>query len=96
MIVKEIRRKKLADKYRAKRTALRNAAKDVKLPEEERIAASIQLQKLPRNSADVRGRNRCQLTGRSRGTLRKFKLSRIKFRELALQGMIPGITKSSW
>lgn len=96
MIEKEKRRKKLADRHRAKRTALRKASRDISLSEEERISASIKLQKLPRNSADVRGRNRCQLTGRPRGFLRKFKLSRIAFRELALRGMIPGVTKSSW
>jgi small subunit ribosomal protein S14 len=86
----------LADKYRALRAELRAKAKDASLSEEERAAARKKLQKLPRNSAEVRVRNRCELTGRPRGYLRKFQLCRIKFRELALTGKIPGVTKSSW
>ena len=64
--------------------------------EEERQDAKIALNKMPRNSSPVRLRNRCQLTGRARGFLRKFKLSRLCFREMANSGMIPGITKASW
>lgn len=64
--------------------------------EEERQDAKIALNKMPRNSSPVRLRNRCQLTGRARGFLRKFKLSRLCFREMASNGMIPGVTKSSW
>lgn len=64
--------------------------------EEERQDAKIALNKMPRNSSPVRLRNRCQLTGRARGFLRKFKLSRLCFREMASNGMIPGITKASW
>ena len=86
----------LVDKYRSVRAELRAKAKDMSLTEEERTAARKKLQKLPRNSAEVRVRNRCELTGRPRGYLRKFQLCRIKFRELALTGKIPGVTKSSW
>ena len=63
---------------------------------EERLAAVDALNKLPKNSSPTRLRNRCQFTGRSRGFLRKFKLSRLCFREMALQGLIPGIVKASW
>lgn len=96
MIVKNERRKKMADKYKARRAELRTKAKDAHLPEDERIQAQIGLQKLPRNSAKIRVRNRCALTGRPRGYYRTFRLCRIKFRELALSGMLPGVTKSSW
>ncbi|MDD0854495.1 30S ribosomal protein S14 [Halobacteriovorax sp. GB3] len=90
------KRAKLAEKYAAKRAELRNKIKDVNLSEEERFEAMMKLQTLPRNSAKIRVRNRCVLTGRPRGNYRKFGLSRIAFRELALRGMIPGVTKSSW
>jgi small subunit ribosomal protein S14 len=79
-----------------KRQELKKTAGDLELSEEERQSARISLDKLHANTSAVRLRNRCQLTGRSRGYLRKFKLSRLCFRELALMGMIPGITKSSW
>ena len=95
-IVKNERRKKLAEKYKPRREDLRLRAKNVKLSEDERIQAQIGLQKLPRNSAKIRVRNRCALTGRPRGYYRTFRLCRIKFRELALTGMLPGVTKSSW
>lgn len=87
---------KLSEKYGALRKELREKVKNENLSEEERFEAMIKLQQLPKNSAKVRVRNRCELTGRSRGFYRKFKLSRIAFRELALRGMIPGVTKSSW
>jgi small subunit ribosomal protein S14 len=86
----------LSEKYGALRKELREKVKNENLSEEERFEAMIKLQQLPKNSAKVRVRNRCELTGRSRGFYRKFKLSRIAFRELALRGMIPGVTKSSW
>ena len=95
-VVKNERRKKLAEKHRALRVELRKKVRDLNLSDEERFEAQLKLQRLPRNSSDVRVRNRCVLTGRSRGCLRSFKLSRIMFRELALKGMIPGVTKSSW
>lgn len=90
------RRKKMSQKSLGKRIELRKKVKDLTLPEEERFEAQAKLQAMPRNSCENRVRNRCELTGRSRGYYRKFKLSRIAFRELALRGMIPGITKSSW
>lgn len=90
------KRKMLIDRYRSVRIELRAKAKDLKIPEDERMEARKKLHKLPRNSAENRYRNRCALTGRPRGNLRKFQLCRIKFRELALAGLIPGVTKSSW
>lgn len=90
------KRKKLAEKYGKKRKELKAKVLDMNLSEDERFEAQMQLQKLPRNSSPVRVRNRCELTGRPRAYLRTFKLSRLAFRELALKGMIPGVTKSSW
>ncbi|MCC7289314.1 30S ribosomal protein S14 [bacterium] len=84
LIQRELKRQKLADKYQEKRAALK-AAGDVE-----------GLAKLPRNSNPVRLHNRCAVTGRSRGYMRKFGLSRITFREEASRGNVPGITKSSW
>lgn len=79
-----------------KRKALKKAIIDMSKNVEERMAAVDALNKLPKNSSPVRLRNRCQFTGRSRGFLRKFKLSRLCFREMANQGLIPGIVKASW
>lgn len=90
------KRKKLSQKYNKKRHELKAKVRDMNLPEDERFEAQMQLQKLPRNSSPVRIRNRCELTGRPRSYIRTFKLSRLMFRELALKGMIPGVTKSSW
>jgi small subunit ribosomal protein S14 len=90
------KRKVLIDRHRAKRIELRAKAKDLNLSEDERAEARLKLQKLPRNSAENRYRVRCALTGRPRGNYRKFQLCRVKFRELALAGLIPGVTKSSW
>lgn len=95
-IVSNERRKKLARRYSKKRQELVKASKNMNLSDEERMDALLKLQSIPRNASPVRVRNRCELTGRSRAFLRKFRLSRIAFRELALKGMIPGITKSSW
>lgn len=95
-IVKNNNRAKLAKKTAPKAAALRAKAIDPKLTEEERQAAREKLQKLPRNGNPNRVRTRCELTGRSRGVYRSFKLCRNKFRELALQGLIPGVTKASW
>ena len=78
------------------RRELRRKVKDMNLSEEERFDAQMRLQKLPRKTSEIRVRNRCQVTGRPRGYLRAFKMSRIAFRELASRGMIPGVTKSSW
>ncbi len=95
-IDKNLRRKALATKLRAKRSNLLEVSKDTKLAFEERLKAQIKLSELPRNSAEIRYRNRCSLTGRPRGVYRKFSLSRIAIRELASWGQIPGLTKSSW
>ncbi len=95
-IEKNKRRKRLVAKYAAKRDALLAIANDQSQPPEERFAARLKLAELPRNSATVRLRNRCGLTGRPRGYYRKFNMSRIAFRELASAGMIPGVVKSSW
>jgi small subunit ribosomal protein S14 len=96
MRVKNVRRIKLANKYRPIREELKKIALDPKVSDEEKFAALAKIQKLPRNSSFTRVRNRCVVTGRQRAFLRKFGLSRIAFRELALRGMIPGVTKSSW
>ncbi len=95
-IEKNNRRRKLVARYAARRAALKAIAKDADVPQEERFAARLKLAKLPRNSAPSRVRNRCLLTGRARGNYRKFKISRIKLRELALAGQIPGMVKASW
>ncbi|MDA0654039.1 MAG: 30S ribosomal protein S14 [Proteobacteria bacterium] len=90
------KRRKLAERYAAKRARLKAAARDQKLPQEDRFAAVLKLAELPRNSAAVRIRNRCEITGRPRGYEGKFRISRIALRELASCGQIPGMTKSSW
>lgn len=95
-IEKNARRRRLSAKFAAKRKALREAVRNLSLPPEERFAAQLKLSKLPRNSAPVRVRNRCGLTGRPRGYYRKFNLSRIALRELASSGQLPGAVKSSW
>ena len=95
-IEKEKKRVRLANKFAAKRTALKAQAKYQTLSPEERFNARIKLAKLPRNSAPVRQRLRCKISGRPRGNYRKFKLSRIALRELASSGQIPGMVKSSW
>lgn len=90
------RRMRLAAQYAAKRARLKAAAKDESLPPEERFKARLQLSELPRNSAPNRIRNRCEVSGRPRGYYRKLRMSRIALRDLASQGLIPGMTKSSW
>lgn len=95
-IEKNNRRRKLAKRYAAKRARLKAIARDQALPIEERFAAQLKLAELPRNSAAVRIRNRCELTGRPRAFYRKFKLSRIALRELGSKGQIPGMVKASW
>ncbi len=95
-INKNNRRKKMAKKYAGKRARLKAIVQNKSLPIEERFAATLKLAKLPRNGHPNRVRNRCALTGRSRGNYRKFGMSRLMLRKLATEGMIPGITKSSW
>jgi small subunit ribosomal protein S14 len=95
-IEKNNRRKRMAAQYAAKRKALKATIQNPKSTETERQAAQLALQKLPRNSSPTRIRNRCEMTGRSRGYLREFGLSRIALRELALEGKVPGLRKASW
>ncbi len=90
------KRKRLVKKYKAKRARLKATTQDETLPMEERFAAQLKLAELPRNSSPNRVRNRCEISGRPRGVYRKLKMSRIALRELSLQGLIPGMTKSSW
>ena len=95
-IQRNLKRIKLTKKFFKKREDLKKIIKNKKLPLEERFAAQLKLAKIPRNSAKVRIRNRCEITGRPRGVYRKLKISRIALRDLALSGKIPGMTKSSW
>ena len=95
-VLRNNKRIKMAKHQTPIRAELRAKAIDPKLSDEERFQARMKLQSLPRNGAKERIRNRCQLTGRSRGVYRKFMLSRITFREMAHKGLIPGLTKSSW
>lgn len=90
------RRERLAKQYAGRRMRLKETAENEALPMEKRFAARLKLAELPRNSAKVRQRNRCELTGRPRSVYRKFKLSRIALRQLGSIGAIPGLTKSSW
>ena len=95
-VEKQKRRERLVKLKWDQRQELKKRAADLSLSDEERHHAREALNKMPRDSSPVRLRNRCQMTGRARGVLRKFKLSRLTFRELASDGYIPGITKSSW
>lgn len=95
-IEKNKRRKQLVEKFSAKRAALKAVTIDQSASMEERFRAQLQLAELPRNSAKVRIRNRCEVTGRPRAYYRKLKMSRIALRELGNSGQIPGIVKSSW
>ncbi|NLR74814.1 MULTISPECIES: 30S ribosomal protein S14 [Leeia] len=96
LINREEKREKLVAKFAAKREALIAIINNQSLSEEERFAARVKLQALPRNSSPVRLRNRCQLTGRARGVFRKFGLGRSKLRDAAFRGEVPGMTKASW
>ena len=87
---------RLVNKFSKKRKKLKKIIKNRKLPLDERFSAQLKLAKLPRNSAKIRIRNRCEITGRPHGVYRKLKISRIALRELASAGKIPGMTKSSW
>lgn len=95
-VVKNEKRKKTVAQYAAKRAELKKIINDPQSSIEQVDEAVIKLQKLPRNASPVRVRNRCSLTGRPRGFLRKFGMSRVTFRDLSLKGQIPGVTKSSW
>ena len=93
---RQAKREKLVRRYAAKRAELTRLAKDSKLTPEQRMTARESLAKLPRNSSPVRLVSRCMVSGRGRGVYRKFRLSRIAFRDLAHAGQLPGIHKSSW
>lgn len=96
LIEREQKRRDTVKKYAAKRDELIAVIKDVQASAEDRRAAQLKLQNLPRNASPVRLRNRCALTGRPRGVFRKFGLARSKLRELMMRGEVPGVTKASW
>jgi small subunit ribosomal protein S14 len=95
-VVKNNKRKKLVSNYAERRAALKKIINNPTSTVEEVDAAQMKLQKIPRDASPIRVRNRCSQTGRPRGFLRKFGISRVALRELALQGQIPGVVKSSW
>ena len=95
-VEKNNRRRKMVDRFAAKRKELKAVVMDRARDPEERFEATIKLSELPRNSSKIRVRNRCSLTGRPRAYYRKFGLSRIALRDLASQGQVPGVVKSSW
>ncbi len=95
-IQRNLKRIRLVEKYASKRAELKSIISNPETPDEEFFAAQKKLSKLPRNSSPIRVRNRCLVTGRPRAHIRKFGLSRITFREMASNGLIPGVTKSSW
>ncbi|MAE73288.1 MAG: 30S ribosomal protein S14 [Bdellovibrionaceae bacterium] len=95
-VVKNNKRKELSTRYYKYRQELRDQLKSPDTPDEDRLEIQFKLQKLRRDTAPIRVRNRCHLTGRPRGFLRKFGLSRIAVREYANFGRLPGVTKSSW
>ena len=96
MIAREAKRQELVDKYAAKRAALKEIAANDELSMEERFKARLKLAKLPRNSSATRLHNRCKVTGRPKAYYRKLQMSRIALRDLASNGQIPGMVKSSW
>jgi small subunit ribosomal protein S14 len=96
MVNREIKRNKLAKKYASKRIELKAIIKDTSIGEEERKVAREKLNKMPRDASPIRGRNRCNLTGRPHGYYRKFGLARNKLREAAMRGDVPGLVKASW
>ena len=95
-VLRDKRRKKLITKFAAKRAALRKTLQDPEASIEDKLEAQAKFAKLPRNSCPTRLNRRCELSGRSRGFYRKFRLSRIALRELASTGQIPGMVKASW
>jgi small subunit ribosomal protein S14 len=95
-VIRDQRRKELIAKYAERRAALRRKLKDPSVSIDEKLQAQAEFAKLPRNSCPTRWNNRCRVSGRSRGYHRKFGISRIALRELALQGQLPGVRKSSW
>jgi small subunit ribosomal protein S14 len=95
-IEKNKRRAKMAKQYASRRAKLKKLAMDKSVTMEERFAATLKLAELPRNSAKIRVRNRCEVTGRPRAYYRKLKMSRIALRDLGSKGVVPGLVKSSW
>ena len=96
MIARENKRIKLVEQYEVKRRALKELIRDPKTSNDEKDAALIKLQKLPRDSSPSRLRKRCQITGRPHGVYRKFGLGRNKLREATMRGDVPGLSKASW
>lgn len=96
MIMREIKRTKLVKRHATKRKQLKDIVSSPKASYEDKLEASIKLQKLPRDSSPARQRNRCALTGRSRGVYQKFGLGRMKLREATMRGDVPGLRKASW
>ena len=96
MIARENKRLKMVQKFAKKREELKKIISDMKLSDEERYEARLKLQKLPRDASPVRLQRRCQITGRPHAVYRRFGLSRNKLRELAMNGDVPGLVKSSW
>jgi len=96
LIQRELKRDKLVAQYAKKFAELKAIANDAKKGDDERMSARLALQRLPRNANPTRQRNRCEITGRPRGTFRQFGLARAKIREMAFTGDIPGIVKASW
>jgi small subunit ribosomal protein S14 len=96
LINREVKRARLVEKYAKKAASLKEIIESGTASDDEKMAARLTLQKLPRNANPTRQRNRCALTGRPRGVFRRFGLGRIKIREIAMRGEIPGLTKASW
>jgi small subunit ribosomal protein S14 len=96
VVNRNLKRRATVKKFAVRRAALLAIINNAKLGDEERMAARHKLQQLPRNASPSRVRNRCELTGRPRGTYRKFGLGRNKLRDIAMRGEIPGLTKASW
>lgn len=96
MLMRELKREKLASRYAKKRAELKKIVRGVNSSDEERAVAQAKLNALPRDSSKSRARNRCSITGRPHGVYRKFGLARNKLREAAMKGELPGLTKASW
>ncbi|WP_404368010.1 30S ribosomal protein S14 [Marinobacter sp.] len=93
---RERKREETVAKFATRRAELKAIIKNPNISDDERWEAQVKLQKLPRDASPVRLRNRCQITGRPHGVLRKFQMSRIKLREAGMRGDVPGLTKASW
>lgn len=96
MVARDKKRAELAERYKDKREPLIKIIKDPEASQQEKYDAYKQLSRIPRNASPVRHHNRCRVTGRPRGYIRRFQMSRIALRDLGLKGEIPGVTKSSW